>query len=135
MTGEVAENILNQYGGVIASCPKGDIVQSVFDLPYSPGRIRYAHFVYIEALIEQELFTEDIGENLKNTYAMLDSRFVENADEINHAFKSYAKDKKSRQIIEENGGLASFMPSLQKINELHNFIADCFGNWHKSPKD
>lgn len=129
MNGEQAEKIINQYGAVIASCPKGNIVQSVFDLPFSPGKIRYAHFVYVQALIEQELFTDEIGENLKSTYAMLDSRFVENPDEINKAFKKYASDKTAQKVINENGGLESFMPSYKKMNEFHNFIADCYGNW------
>lgn len=129
MSGEEAEKVINQYGAVIASCPKSDIVQSVFDLPYSPGRIRYAHFVYVQELIEQELFTKEIGENLKSTYAMIDSRFVENADEINKAFRKYSTDKNAQKVIDDNGGLASFMPSYKKMNEFHNFIADCYGKW------
>jgi uncharacterized UPF0160 family protein len=126
-----AEKIINDYGRTIASIKKGDHVQDVFALPYSPGKIRYAFFVYTEALIEQGLFTDEIKNNLSTTYAMLNTRFVENPDEINEAMKSYGKDEKAREIINKYGGLTAFMPSIEKMTEYHNFVADYHGNWGK----
>ena len=132
MTGEAAEKIINEYGGVIASIKDGDHVQDVFSLPYSPAKIRYAYFVYTEELINEGLFNEDIYNNLTTTYAMIDTRFVEDPDEINKAWLKYGKDEKATEFLRDKGGLSAFMPSLEKMVEYQNFVADCHGNWGKA---
>ena len=132
MKPEDAEKIINAYGGVIASINNGDYVQDVFALPYSPGRIRYAYFVYTEALIKDGLFTNEIDNTLCTTYAMIDTRFVENPDELNKALKIYAENEDARELVNKYGGLAATLPSLEKMTEYNNFVADCFGNWASS---
>lgn len=124
-----AEKIINEYGGVIAGTPKGDIVCNVFSLPYSPGRIRYAYFIYTEAPIKEGSFNDDIKNNLETTYAMLGTRFVEDHQKVNKAFKLYAKNKKAREYLDYRGGLTAFMPSLGKMTEYNNFVVDCYGHW------
>lgn len=132
MNKHVAEKIINEYGGMIADTPKGDIVRDVFSLPYSPGRIRYAFFVYTEALIKEDLFNDDIKKNLEGTYAMIDTRFVEDYQKVNKAFRLYAKNEKAREYLNSRGGLTAFMPSLEKMTEYNNFVAECYGNWQRT---
>ncbi|PIR85881.1 hypothetical protein COU14_02015 [Candidatus Kaiserbacteria bacterium CG10_big_fil_rev_8_21_14_0_10_44_10] len=127
-----AEKIINDYGGMIADTPEGDLVRDVFSLPYSPGRIRYAFFVYTEALIKEGLFNDEIENNLSMTYASLETRFVENPDKVNKAKRLYTKSEKAREYLDSRGGLTAFMPSVEKMTEYHNFVADCYGNWQKT---
>jgi hypothetical protein len=124
-----AEKIINEYGGYIASIKEGDKVQDIFSLPYSPGRIRYAFFVYTEALIKEDLFNDETFNNLQLTYAMLDSRFVEDSQKLNKALRVYAKNEKAREYVNSRGGLTATIPSVEKMNEYNNFVADCYGNW------
>lgn len=131
MKPETAERIINEYGATIANIPEGDKVQDVMQLPYSVGRIRYAYYVYTEALIENGSFNDEVKNNLQMTYALLDCRFVEEPDEINEAFKKYTKSKEARDFLDSKGGIASFVASIESMNEYHNFVADCFGNWNK----
>ena len=132
MTPEEAENIVNAYGGIIANIPTGDRVQDVLSLPYSPARIRYAFFVYTEALIKQGLFNDDLKQNLETTYALLDTRFIEgDVAKLNKALRLYAKNEKARDYVNANGGLAVGMPSTARMVEYHNFVVDCYGNWGK----
>jgi hypothetical protein len=134
MTGEEAEKIINVYGGLIANMPKGDRVQDVFSLPYSPARIRYAYYVYTEELINRGLFDDDIKQNLESTYALIDSRFIE-ADDINRlnkALRLYPKDEKAKAYVDKHGGFTVGLPSTEKMVEYHNFVADCYGSWGRS---
>lgn len=133
MTPAEAEKVINQYGAAIASIEENAIVQDVFSLPYSPAKIRYAYFVYVEALIQQGILTDKIAGDLSQTYAMIDSRFVEEAAEINKAWPQYASSEAAREIINKHGGLTALMPSTKKMIEFHNYIADCQGNWRKPP--
>ncbi len=131
MNPQEAEKIINQYGALIANAPKGKIALNVFSLPYSPGKIRYAFFVYVEALINEGLFDDTIKGNLELTYAMLDTKFRENDDEINEAWPKYKSDQSARDVINKCGGLSSLVSCPEKMNEFHNFVADCYGNWGK----
>lgn len=132
MSPEEAEKIINKYGGVIADIKEGDIVQDVSKLPFSPGKIRYAIFVYTERLIKYDMFTDEIKNNLEQVYAMLDFRFLEeDIDKINSAWRHYKTSEKARDYLNQKGGLPAFVANLSKMTEYHNFVADCYGNWGK----
>lgn len=133
MTGEQAEKIINKYGAFIANIKKGEIVQDITKLPYSPGKIRYAIFVYTEVLIKDDMFNDEIKNNLGQVYAMLGARIREDdVDRINSAWRHYKTSEKAQEFIKQKGGLTAFMPNLSMMTEYHNFVADCYGNWGKS---
>jgi hypothetical protein len=93
-----AEKIINAYGGAIANNKNVFKKQSI--LPCSKAKIRYAFYVYIQAIIDQlGHLPKDIGENLVSTYCMLDA-FVpdEDADRLN----KISEKIKSRELIAEN---------------------------------
>jgi len=131
MTPEEAEKIIRDFGAIIANIPKGYNVQDVFKLPYSPGRIRYAYFVYTEALIKEGLFNDEIRNRLVITYASIDTLFIEESEKLNKALRLYEKSEKAREYAKTRGGLTAGLPSVEKMTEYNNFVADCYGNWGK----
>jgi len=134
MTPEQAEKIIDSYVAAILKIKEKNMVQPLSDLPCSPGKIRYAHFVYAESLIREGRLTEEIGGALEHSYGILNSSFVEDADKINEAFKQYEnnddpKKKKEAGKIINNYGLSLFsLPEMK--TELHNFFVDCSGNYN-----
>ena len=129
MTIDEAKNIYLAYAKSFKDLNKGELVQPISDLPCSPGRIRYALFVMAEHIIANDLAESGTLEELITKYALISSRFKEDADKLNSAFKSYASSEKARAYIEKNGGLESLLPSVEDSNEFHNFIADIMGNY------
>ena len=80
-----AEKIINAYGGAISADSKP--LKHLSLLPCSKARIKYAYFVYFEAIMNEfGGISKEIGENLVGTYCMLEA-FIEDelADRLNHA--------------------------------------------------
>jgi hypothetical protein len=133
MSPQEAERIVQTFGRIIGDRHKDERVINVFSLPYSPAKIKYAYFLYTETLINRGLFADEIKNSLSITYASLDTIFIEgDVAKLNQTLKLYAKDPDARQYVDEQGGLTAFMPSTVAMNEYHNFVADCYGNWASS---
>lgn len=125
MTPEEAEQIVRDYGGAVASLKEGDAVLSTSALPYSKPRIRYAFYMYIEELVKINALDQSHVDALVQTYAMLNTRFQDDADKINQLHKQYAKDEKAREELAEYGGLTVGLPSIEEIQELSAYIEEC----------
>lgn len=97
MTPLEAEEIINFFWDSYKDLSKTNkIVQSIKDLPFSPGRIKYAHFVYVENLILNMLFSKEIGDLLIESYADINRRFVEDFESLNAKWKQYRDNLKKR---------------------------------------
>src|SRR5688572_5734963 len=110
MKPEEAEQIVRDFGGAVASLPDDQPVLSTSALPYSKIRIRYAFYLYIETLVGSGLLEDDHANMMVQTYALLNTRFRDNADEINNAYKKYADDDNAREYLKPYEGLAVGMP-------------------------
>lgn len=129
MSPEEARKIVAAYGGVIADIADGDSYQDINSLPNSPAMIRYAYFVYTQEVLELGKLTEDLKNSLETTYALLDTRFIDEPEKLNKAFRLYGKSEKARQYVNSHGGLSGPMPSVAKMIEYHNFIVECQNNY------
>lgn len=125
MTAEEAEKIVQDYGGAVASLREKNIVLPLSALPYSKTRIRYAFYAYIERLVQDSLLTQEYADALVHTYALLNTRFRDNAEKINSAFSHYTRSEKARNYIERYGGPTLGMPSIEDMNELTEFLEEC----------
>jgi len=100
------------------------IVQSSKELPYSYARIKYAHFVYIEELIERVELTEKNLQEMMESYGIINSFFPEDPEPINIKYRDYLEGLR-------NGTITDFrMPNpfgeAEAVNEIHNFIGECW---------
>lgn len=129
MTPEEAERIVNLYGKAIA---KGGLARYKSLLPCSKARIMYAYYVYLEALISQGILTQELGENLVSTYALLPA-FIDDveAKEINNIMEMRKNglnlnDPQNRYYVDKMGDLTRFMPNMDYMNEINDFIEECY---------
>lgn len=136
MTPTEAEKIINDYWKSFKNLPIS-IMQPISDLPYSPGKIRYAHFIYGEELLKQDFLTRDISNKLSSSYADIHDKFVEDPKPINEQFKKYIKNLKNG-IIDKNYQSLNIKRLEEKLSweiEYNNFLADCQGNYRTKTKD
>jgi hypothetical protein len=125
MTPEDAESIVQEYGGAVASLKAGDAVLPNSVLSYSKTRIRYAFYMYIEELIKIGALGQNHADALVQTYALLNTRFQENAGKINKLHKQYAISEKAREELARYGGLTVGLPSIEDMQELADYIEEC----------
>lgn len=105
MTPIEAEKIINDYWKSIKDI--GEFIkQPISDLPCSPGKIRYAHFIYGEELVKRDLLTWEIADKLAMSYSDIHDRFVEDPTPMNKKHKKYieklkegVKDKNYHEIF------------------------------------
>jgi len=156
MTVKEAESIVKAYSAYFADhndkkdLDNGPRVFSSFDLPWSPAKIKYAFFMYVEHLVKANQIDETLHSQLRVVYSSIDGTFKEEADKINDALLQY--DQKVHQITSEDSANSAkkielekmkFMAKYDGINpdipddnhageiELHNFIVDIQGNFAK----
>ncbi|MCH7974145.1 MAG: hypothetical protein IH949_09715 [Bacteroidetes bacterium] len=122
MTSIEAEKIIENYHNSIKDLRPVSIVQPESDLPYVKGWIRYAHFVYGEELIKQNILSKDIAEMLIESYSLLDEYFVEEPKPVNEQYREFISGLKKGTIFD------FYMPNpfgntLQALEYL-NFLGE-----------
>ena len=132
MTKFEAEAIKCKYGGAIAN---GGMFKRISTLPCSKVLIKYAYFVYIEAIIKDfGMLSKEEGTALVQCYSMMDL-FIEDAeaDRLNANF-ALSKDIKN---FDDNVKYAPFKEAMTKhanlfINgEYFDEINEHIGACHK----
>ena len=149
MTVKEAETIVKAYSAYFAELngkidhKNGPWVFSSSELPWSPAKIKYAFFVFVEDLVK----SGDIDtwfENIKFVYSTIDGLFKDNADSFNEDLtKLWAQlsQLKSEEQIEaarvqfqaNHHGTNDRTPddNLAGSIEIHNFVVDIQDNWRK----
>jgi len=129
-----AEKIINSYGSALSVGTSG-IARPESLLPYSKARIKYAYFVYLENIIKQGLLSQEIGDNLVNTYSSL-AFFIEDdeCDEINNTSKLIKNKTLDYNIPDNKINFDKFKDFTQKYlylsqeyqKEIYDFILECY---------
>src|SRR5665213_3436590 len=119
MTSGEAEEIVKEFGNILEN--KKTIFIGARDLPHSPGMIKYAFFVYAEALVRDGALQEDMFNAMQMSYAAIDINCVENAEESNTIYFKLKADDIVKAI--------DMINPLAKTVEFHNFVVDCEGRW------
>jgi hypothetical protein len=128
MTPIEAKKIIENYHKSIKDMRPDAIVQSSNNLPYVPGRIKYAHFVYGEELIKLVKITEEILQEMLESYGIINSFFHEDPEPINIKYREYLEGLR-------NGVITDFrMPNpfgeCEPVNEFYNFLGECWFREH-----
>ena len=137
MTPLQAEEIINSYWKSMKDLRPDAIVQPISDLPCSPGKIKYSHFVYGEELIKKNLLTKKIGDQLTKSYAQIDSNFVEEPEPIKIKYRETLKEL-DKGVITKDFRVSNITNlTVEREIEYNNFLADYQGNYigHKQVKD
>jgi hypothetical protein len=124
MTPIEAKQIIEQYHLSIKDLRPNAIVQSTKELPCTPARIKYAHFVYGEDIIKSCRFTEEYIKEMRESFGIIDSFFSEESELINANYREYLEGLK-------NGTITEFlMPNpfgeLKPVIEFHIFLDECW---------
>lgn len=131
MTPQEAEKIINNYRRSIKDLRPNAIVQPISDLPYSAGMIKYAHFICGEYLIKGGLLTKKTGAQLRESYAEIDSIFVEDPELINTKYRESLKELNNGVVTKEIRLSHITESTIEREVEYNNFLADCQGNYKK----
>ena len=122
MTQEKAIEIIKQYNSSIIDLRPNGIVQPNTILKYSGGMVKYAHFVYIQGVIEAENLTDELAKAFIQSYAQIDSLFVDPSDveRINLQYREYISSLKSGIIPDFK--IPNYGGELHASNEFYEFI-------------
>jgi hypothetical protein len=123
LTALEAEKILEDFRKTIKDLRPNSIVQSVKNLPYEKGKIKYAHFFYGEHIVKENIITKEMGIMLSESYGIVDSFFVEDPESINIKYREYIAGLKSGVITD------FVMPNpfgeCEPVLEFINFLNEC----------
>ena len=135
MTSDEAKKIIEKFHQSVKDLRPDAIVQDSKNIPYTSARIKYAHFICGEDLIENIIqtkkepeeiskFFEKKHQELMESYGIIDSLFSEDAEPINKKYIEYIKGL-------GNGIITDFrMPNpfgeIEPVNEFHNFLGECW---------
>ena len=122
MTSIEAEKIIENFHKSIKDLRPNAIVQSSKELPYTYARIKYAHFVYGEETVKHVKITEEILQEMLESYGIINSFFSEDPEPINTRYREYLEGLR-------NGIITDFrMPNpfgeCRPVNEYHNFLGE-----------
>ncbi len=123
MTPIEAERIIEKFHKSIKDLRPDAIVHSSKELPCTSARIKHAHFVYGEELAKHIKITEEILQELLESYGIIDSFFNEDPEPINIKYKEYLGGLR-------NGIITDFrMPNpfgeCEPVLEFNNFLGEC----------
>ena len=124
MTPIEAKIIIDNFHKSIKDLRPNAIVQSSKELPYTYARIKYAHFVYGEEIVKHAKITEEILQEMLESYGIIESFFSEDPEPINTRYREYLEGLR-------NGRITDFrMPNpfgeCKPVNEYHNFLGECW---------
>lgn len=128
-----AVKIVSSYGNSIAKIKQGDVVQPLSDLEYQPGTIKLALLLYTDFLLKKRRMDRAKKEDFELAYSIINSRFREEAEEINQVFKKIFaegnnnlikdielfKEKYDIKVGTRPGG-----PDLNAEIEFNNFLVE-----------
>ncbi len=127
MTPKAAEKIINQYGAVFT---RGAYLRRPLAwLPCSKARVKYAFFVWVETLIEQDALTQDLGEKIDISYGLL-STFVDDgeAERVNELSK--LSERNELDWTSEEATLLKNALTVEATStlsgEINDFIGECY---------
>lgn len=124
MTSLEAEEVINMYWNSFKDISTTDeIVQPISDLPFSTGRIKYAHFAYVEGLIMNLLFNRKIGDLIIDSYVDIRRRFADDPISLNTKWRQY-RNNLNKGIVSENPISPLAEAALEDEIEFNNFIAE-----------
>lgn len=103
----------------------GTIVMSQNELPCSPGRLRLAHLLYGEFLVEQDLLTKSIGDDLIRSYYQINSLFVEDPDAVNEKYRATIEALESGALLKDRVISHITEQTVKDEIEYNNFLAEC----------
>lgn len=133
MKPERAEEIINQYGGILAA-QEGLIASPDSLLPYAKSYIKYAFFCYAETLVSGHLLTEKMEDDLVGAYAAIDTFIsADQAAQINATYKEMQTNKGATEIAKmSKENLDSFfafsntkLANVEGRFEIRSFIDQC----------
>lgn len=122
MTSIEAEKIIENFHKSIKDLRPDAVVQPRNDLPYVPGWIKYAHFVYGEELIKQNMMTEKIAEMLTESYGIIDLFFVEDPEPINAKYREFISGLKQGIMIDFR--MPNPFGDISQVLEYSNFLGE-----------
>ncbi len=141
MTIDEAKIIIEKFQQSIKDLRPNAIVQDSKNLPYTSARIKYAHFICGDDLVENIIqegktpeevlkFFEDKHRELMESYGLIESLFSEDSENINKRYIEYMKGL-------ENGIVTDFrIPNpfgeTEPVNEFHNFIGESWFIKHRT---
>lgn len=124
-----AIEVLEKFTNTIKDLRPSAIVQSDNVLPCTKGKIKFAHFVAVEELINNNKMTRETGLQLVNSYGIIDSFFVENSELENKKYQEYILGLK-------NGIITNYVPpnpfgEVMEVLEFQNFIEEIYFKLNK----
>jgi len=122
MTPIEAEKIIENFHKSIKDLRPDAIVQPKNDLPYVIGWIKYAHFVYGEELIKENIITKEIAEMLTESYGIINLFFVENPELINEKYRDFISDLKQGVITDFR--IPNPFGDISQVLEYSNFLGE-----------
>jgi hypothetical protein len=122
MTPIEAKKIIEKYHLSIKDLRPNAIVQSNKKLPCTSARIKHAHFVYGEDIIKGAKITQEIVNEIMESYGIIDSFFSENSEQINAKYREYIEGLKNGIITEFR--MPNPFGETYPVSELHNFLGE-----------
>lgn len=118
-----SKKIIQDYHNSIKDLRPEAIVQSIDVLPYSSGRIKYAHFVYGEYLINNDKITNELLLEIFESYGLIDGLFKDDQETVNNEYKTFLSELKKGKII--NFNMPNPFGELADVMEFINFLNEC----------
>ena len=141
MTPAESKKIIQKFHQSIKDLRPNAIVQDIKKLPYTSARIKYAHFVYGEDLIENIIqegktpeeilkFFETQHQEMMESYGLINSLFSEDAENINNQYIEYMEGL--RKGIITNFRMPNPFGEIESVNEFHNFLGELWFIKHRT---
>ncbi|MCH7918497.1 MAG: hypothetical protein IIC50_10980 [Planctomycetes bacterium] len=124
MTPTDAIDIIAKYHRSIKDLRPNAIVQSYKAIPCTSARIKYAHFVYGEALIKSDSMTEESYQELLESFGLIDSYFSEASELTNAKYREYLEGLRNSTITEFR--MPNPFGEIEAVSELYNFLGECW---------
>jgi len=122
MTQNEAKKIIENYHKSIKDLRPAAIVQSNNNLPCVSGWIKYAHFVYGEELIKENIITKEIAEMLTESYGIINLFFVENPEPINEKYRDFISGLKQGAITDFR--IPNPFGDIYRVAEYTDFLGE-----------
>lgn len=119
-----ALKIIEEFHNSIKDLRPDALVQSSKELPYTYTRIKYAHFIYLEKLIEDGGMTEEKLQEMMESYGIINSFFLEDPEPTNRKYREYLKGLKGGIITDFH--MLNPFGEIEAVNEIYNFIGECW---------
>ena len=117
-----SRKIIQDYHNSIKDSRPEELVRSIDVLPCSSARIKYAHFVYGEYLIDNDEITNELLLEIFESYGLIDGLFKDDPEIINNEYAEFLSELKKGLITTFRmpnpfGELAAVMEFVNFMNE------------------